>query len=592
MHMKNIYFFSQNQTDGKKEMKDLLGGKGANLAEMACLGLPVPPGFTISTEVCKSFYENNNQYPEGLIEEIKENMNKLEQATGKKFGDSNNPLLVSCRSGAAVSMPGMMDTVLNIGLNDETVEALAKTAGERFAYDSYRRLLQMFGDVVLNIAHDEFEEVLNKIKKNKLDIQLTSEDLKKIVEEYKKIYQKNNKTFPQEPEQQIKMAIDAVFGSWNNERAIAYRKINKITGLKGTAVNIQTMVFGNMGDDCGTGVAFTRDPSTGEKIFFGELLFNAQGEDVVAGIRTPLHIDDLNKKMPDIYNELIEIKEKLEQHYKDMQDIEFTIEKNKLYMLQTRKGKRTAKAAIRMAVEMKNEGLIDEKTALLRIETDKLDQLLHKTFAPLAKIKLLAKGLPASPGAAVGQIVFTAEEAEKETQKGKKVILVRKETSPEDIKGMAAAQGILTSTGGLTSHAAVVARGMGKCCVAGCSAVTISGKSMKINKQIFKQGDKITLNGTTGEVIKGQAPLVEPEMDDNFRQLMEWSNNISKLQVRTNADTPKDAKKAVEFGAQGIGLCRTEHMFFEGNRIKAVRKFIIADCSEDRKKALNEIMPM
>jgi pyruvate,orthophosphate dikinase len=593
--VKYVYFFSKEEADGKREMKELLGGKGANLAEMASLGLPVPPGFTITTEVCKQYYDNNEKYPEGLMDEVKQNMKKLEKATGKKFDDGKNPLLVSCRSGAAVSMPGMMDTVLNIGLNDKTVKVMAKLAGERFAYDSYRRLLQMFGDVVLDIEHDHFEEALDKVKKEKgatLDVELTADDLKEVVEEYKEIYKKAGKEFPQKIEKQIQLAIDAVFGSWNNDRAIAYRRINKISGLKGTAVNIQTMVFGNMGDDCGTGVAFTRDPSTGEKKFFGELLFNAQGEDVVAGIRTPLHIEDLNKKMPKIYAELMKIQDKLEKYYKDMQDLEFTIEKGKLYMLQTRNGKRTASAAIKMAIDMKEEGLINEKTAVLRVDPEQLDQLLHKTIDLKAKPEVMAKGLPASPGAAVGQVVFTAERAVEEAEKGNKAILVRKETSPEDIQGMASAQGILTSTGGMTSHAAVVARGMGKCCVVGCSEVAVSGDFMKVNGEVFKEGDVITLNGTTGEVIKGKVALVEPKLDDNFQKLMSWSDKAAKLKVRTNADTPNDAKTAVKFGAKGIGLCRTEHMFFEGDRIQAVREFIVAENLEGRKKALAKILPM
>jgi pyruvate,orthophosphate dikinase len=590
--MKYVYFFSKKQAEGSKEMKDLLGGKGANLAEMASIGIPVPPGFTITTEACKYFYDHK-KYPESLMDEVRKNIKMLEKETGRKFGDKNNPLLVSCRSGAAVSMPGMMDTVLNIGMNDSTVEAMARLAGERFAYDSYRRLLQMFGDVVLGIEHERFEEALIRVKQAKgatLDVDLKPEDLKEVVKEYKKVYTGQGKEFPQNTEEQIRLAINAVFGSWNNERAIAYRKLNKITGLKGTAVNIQAMVFGNMGDDCATGVAFTRDPSTGEKKFFGELLFNAQGEDVVAGIRTPLHIKDLKERMPKIYGELMKVQEKLEKHYRDMQDLEFTIEKGKLYLLQTRSGNRTAKAAVRIAVEMEEEGLINEKAAVLRVDPYQIDQLLHKTIDPNAKIQVLATGLPASPGAAVGKIVFTAEDAEKEA--GEKVILVRKETSPEDIKGMAVAQGILTATGGMTSHAAVVARGMGKCCIAGCADVIIEGKFMKVNGEVLSENDVITLNGTTGEVIKGKVPLVEPELDENFRKLMKWADKHAKLKVRANADTPQDAKKAIEFGAKGIGLCRTEHMFFEGDRIKAVREFIVADNVEERKKALDKLMPM
>jgi pyruvate,orthophosphate dikinase len=592
--MKNVYFFSKEESEGNRDMKQILGGKGANLAEMASIGIPVPPGFTITTEVCKYYYDNKKTYPNGLMDEVKKNIQKIEKATGKKLGDKTNPLLVSCRSGAAVSMPGMMDTVLNIGLNDETVLGLSKSAGERFAYDSYRRLLQMFGDVVMELEHHDFEQILSKAKadkKVKLDVELDAEDLKKVVKAYKDVYKKAKKEFPQNPEEQVKLATGAVFGSWMNDRAIAYRKLNSIKGLIGTAVTIQAMVFGNMGDDCGTGVAFTRDPSTGEKKFFGELLYNAQGEDVVAGIRTPVHLDDLKKRMPKMYNELNAIKDKLEAHYKDMQDIEFTIEKNKLYMLQTRNGKRTAMAAIRTAVEMVAEKLIDEKTAVRRVEPSQLDQLLHKTIDLKAKATVLAKGLPASPGAAVGTIVFTAEEAEKQAEAGKKVILVRAETSPEDIKGMATSQGILTSTGGMTSHAAVVARGMGKCCVAGCSDVVIKGKTMTVKGKTFKEGDTITLNGTTGEVLEGAVPLVEPVLDDNFRKLMSWADKIRRLKVRTNADIPRDAIKAMEFGAEGIGLCRTEHMFFEGERIKPMREMIVADTEEARRKALDKLLP-
>jgi len=589
--MKYIYFFSKEVTEGNKDMKHLLGGKGANLAEMSSIGIPVPTGFTITTEVCKYFYDNK-KYPKELDTELEKNIKKLEKSTGKKFGDKSNPLLVSCRSGAAASMPGMMDTVLNIGLNDETVKAFPN---ERFAYDSYRRLLTMFGDVVMGIKREHFEEELTKLKQKKnvkLDTDLNANDLKQLVETYKNIYVKQKKPFPQSPIEQIKKATDAVFGSWNNERAISYRNLNKIKGLLGTAVNIQAMVFGNMGDDSGTGVGFTRDPNTGEKKFFAEVLFNAQGEDVVAGIRTPLHIDDLKKKMPVVYKQLDDIKNKLEKHYKDMQDIEFTIEKGTLYLLQTRTGKRTAKAAIKIAVDMVKEKLIDKDTAVLRVSPDQLNQLLHKTIDPKAKTDVLAKGLPASPGAAVGIVVLTAEDAEKQAEAGKKVILVRAETSPEDIMGMNSSQGILTSTGGMTSHAAVVARGMGKCCIVGCGDISFKNKTITIKGTTLKEGDTITLNGTTGEVSKGSVPLVDPVLDDNFHTLMEWADKIRVLKVRTNADTPTDAKKAMEFGAQGIGLCRTEHMFFKPDRIKAVREFIIADTLEERQNALSKLMPM
>ncbi len=595
---KYVYFFGGGKADGRADMKDILGGKGANLAEMTNLGVPVPPGFTISAEVCDYFYKHGRKYPDGLREEVEKNLKKLEEITGKKFGDKNNPLLVSVRSGAAISMPGMMDTVLNLGLNDEVVEGLAKlTNNERFAWDSYRRFIQMFGNVVMGIDHDEFEKILDAQKKKKgvtQDTDLTTEDLKEVVKEYKKLFkEKTGEDFPQDPMDQLWKAIDAVFGSWNNERAIKYREINDIKGLLGTAVNVQTMVFGNMGEDSGTGVAFSRDPSTGEKKFYGEFLMNAQGEDVVAGIRTPETLEDMKRDMPDIYNQLVEIKDKLEKHYKDMQDMEFTIEKGKLYMLQTRTGKRTAQAAVKIAVDMVKEGLIDKETAILRVSPSQLDQLLHPMIDPKAKVEVIAKGLPASPGAAVGQIVFTAKDAEEQAAKGKQVILVRVETSPEDIGGMNAAQGILTARGGMTSHAAVVARGMGKCCVVGCSDVHIlSDKECEIGGIKFKEGDWITINGTTGEVIKGKAELVEPEPTGDFAELMSWADEIRKLKVRTNADTPKDARNARKLGAEGIGLCRTEHMFFEGNRIDAVREMILAEDVEGRKKALAKLLPM
>ncbi len=595
---KYVYFFGGGKAEGRADMKDILGGKGANLAEMTNLGIPVPPGFTISAEVCDYYYKHGEKYPEGLEEEVESHLKRLEETTGKNFGDKENPLLVSVRSGAAISMPGMMDTVLNLGLNDEVVEGVARlTNNERFAWDSYRRFIQMFGNVVMGIDHDKFEKVLEAQKKKKgvtLDTELDTDDLKEVVKQYKKLYkEETGEDFPQEPKEQLWKAINAVFGSWNNERAIKYREINEIKGLLGTAVNVQTMVFGNMGNDSGTGVAFSRNPSTGEKKFYGEFLMNAQGEDVVAGIRTPETLEDMKRDMPEIYEQLSEIKDKLEKHYKDMQDMEFTIEKGKLYMLQTRTGKRTAQAAVKIAVDMVKEGLIDKETAIMRVSPNQLDQLLHPMIDPKAKVEVIAKGLPASPGAAVGQIVFTAQEAEGEAAEGKDVILVRVETSPEDIGGMNAAQGILTARGGMTSHAAVVARGMGKCCVVGCSDVHIMNENeCEISGIKFKKGDWITLNGTTGDVIKGKVELVEPEPTGDFAELMQWADDIRRLRVRTNADTPKDAKNARRLGAEGIGLCRTEHMFFEGNRIDAVREMILAEDVEGRKKALAKLLPM
>ncbi len=596
---KYVYSFEE----GNKDMKDLLGGKGANLAEMTRIGLPVPPGFTITTEACYEYYKNGMKFPEGLKEQVLEKLEWLENKVKKKFGDEENPLLVSVRSGAAVSMPGMMDTVLNLGLNDKTVKGLAKkTNNERFAYDSYRRFIQMFGNVVLGIKHSKFEEILERFKKTKgieYDTELDVNDFKKIVEEYKIIVkEETKKEFPQDPMEQLWLGIEAVFKSWNNERAIEYRRINNITGLLGTAVNIQMMVFGNMGESSGTGVCFTRDPSTGENKFFGEFLPNAQGEDVVAGIRTPLPIEELKKRMPKVYDELVKVKEILEKHYKDMQDIEFTIEEGKLYLLQTRNGKRTGIAAVKIAVDMVNEGLLDEKEALLKIDPNSLNQLLHKRIDPLAKKEkeAIAKGLPASPGAAVGKIVFESEEAFELKEKGEKVILVRVETSPEDIKGMNAAQGILTQRGGMTSHAAVVARGMGKCAIVGCSDLIIdeTNKVIEIKGKdiVLKEGDWITLDGSTGEVFLGKLPLLEPEISGNFAKIMEWADKYRKLSVRANAETIRDAKKAIEFGAEGIGLARTEHMFFEGERIKYMREMILANNQEERIKALNKLLPM
>lgn len=593
---KHVYFFGSGHADGQANMKNLLGGKGANLAEMVNLGIPVPPGFTITTEVCTLYYENDHKWPEGLEDQVTEAIGKVEKAMGKKFGDSQNPLLFSVRSGARVSMPGMMDTVLNLGLNDETIKGLVKQ-NERFAYDSYRRFIQMYGDVVMGVEHDLFEAAIEKAKHEAnvhYDSELSPKQLQALVKTYKEIYKNaTGKDFPQDPWEQLQGAINAVFSSWNNDRAIKYRKLNGIPGDWGTAVNVQTMVYGNLNDISGTGVAFTRNPATGENYFYGEYLMKAQGEDVVAGIRTPHKIEDLKKEMPAIYAELEAIYHKLEQHYKDMQDIEFTIENGKLFMLQTRSGKRTAAAAVRIAVEMVEEGLIDEKTAILRVAPEQLDQLLHPMIDPNFKGTPLTKGLPASPGAAVGKVVFTAQEAEAWQEKGEKVILVRVETSPEDIGGMASAQGILTARGGMTSHAAVVARGMGKCCVSGAGDIKVdfAKKTFKVGNTELKEGDWISLNGSTGEVFIGQAPLIEPQVTGNFAKLMKWADKYRQMGIRTNADTPEDASRAREFGAEGIGLCRTEHMFFKDNRIISVRKMILADTEEKRRSALDELLP-
>ncbi len=622
---KMVFFFGNGHADGTAEMRNLLGGKGANLAEMTNLGIPVPPGFTITTEVCTAFYENNKQWPAGLEDEIKVNLQKVEEVMGKRFGDPDNPLLFSVRSGARASMPGMMDTILNLGLNDSTVQGLAKSSGnERFAYDSYRRFIQMYSNVVLGLEHSHFEELLAKKKAEKgvtLDHELDADALKELVAEYKVLVkEKLGSEFPSEPWEQLRGAINAVFSSWMNPRAITYRKLNKIPDDWGTAVNVQTMVFGNMGSTSATGVAFTRNPSTGENKFYGEFLINAQGEDVVAGIRTPQQISlegsrqwaadngipeeerktkypSLEEYMPECYQQLLELRKILENHYKDMQDIEFTIQDRNLFMLQTRSGKRTGAAAIKIAVDMVEEGLIDQRTALTRVEPLQLDQLLHKMIDPKAKVQKIAKGLPASPGAAVGQVVFSAETAEewKEKDPGCKLILVRTETSPEDIGGMHVAEGILTSRGGMTSHAAVVARGMGKCCVSGCGDAVIdeARKVVEINGHLLKEGDWLTLNGSTGDVILGQAPLVDPKISGSFETLMSWADQVRTLKVRTNADTPRDAKVALDFGAEGIGLCRTEHMFFgpEHERILAVREMILAEDVGARKKALAKILP-
>jgi pyruvate,orthophosphate dikinase len=597
MSKKWVYLFKE----GNASQKYLLGGKGANLSEMTNIGLPVPPGITVTTEACTEFYEQGKKLTEEIINQIKTHLALLEEQTGKKFGDVENPLLVSVRSGAAFSMPGMMDTILNLGLNDHTVEGMAsKTGNPRFAYDSYRRFIQMFGDVVLEIPKYKFDNVLDDAKEKnnyKYDTELTADDLKQLVKEFKEIYKRETKTdFPQEPENQLLMAVEAVFRSWNNQRAITYRNLYDIPHNLGTAVNVQSMVFGNMGESSGTGVAFTRNPSTGEKKVFGEFLINAQGEDVVAGIRTPLAIDKLNDVMPEIYKEFMESSNTLEQHYKDMQDIEFTIEQGKLYFLQTRNGKRTAEAALRAAVEMVGENLIDKKTAVMRVDPKSLDQLLHPKFDPddLKKAVPVAKGLPASPGAATGKIYFTADEAVAAAKNGEAAILVRKETSPEDIEGMNKAKGILTSRGGMTSHAAVVARGMGKCCVAGCETIYVdeARKTMTIEGKVYTEGDYISLDGSTGNVYIGKIKTVEANISGNFGILMEWADEFRKLKIRTNADTPNDSAMAVKFGAEGIGLCRTEHMFFEESRIFSVRKMIIADTVSQREKALAEILPM
>ena len=594
---KLVYDFSE----GTQGMKDILGGKGAGLCEMTRIGLPVPSGFVISTEVCEGYSLNPGVYPPGLREEVAQHLAKLEATMKKKLGDAHEPLLVSVRSGAAISMPGMMDTILNLGLTDVTMKAMiAKTGNERFALDCYRRFIQMFAEIAVGIDHLLFEEIIAETKKIRsitLDCDLNEAELKSIIEHYKAVYRKKTgEEFPQDPHKQLWTAIGAVFSSWGNERAKSYRKMYNITGLKGTAVTVQSMVFGNMGNNCATGVAFTRDPATGENKFYGEFLPNAQGEDVVAGIRTPIKITELEKILPAAYKQLTEIRTLLEKHYKDMQDIEFTIQEEKLYMLQTRSGKRTGHAAVRAAVEMVQEGLIDDKTALLRIDPSQLDQLLHKTLTPEGKKahKPLGKGLPASPGAAVGQIVFTAVDAKVWKENGKKVVLVRSETSPEDVEGMNAAVGILTATGGMTSHAAVVARGMGKCCVSGCGALYIKDEKTKmcqIGGVDMKEGDWITLDGSTGEVFKDQLPTMEPELSGNFRTIMEWAHKYKRLQVKANADTPRDCQVAKDYGAEGIGLCRTEHMFFEKTRILTMRKMILADNLADREKYLNELLP-
>ncbi len=612
--MKYVYFFDEFDKEEimskRAEYKKLLGGKGAGLAEMTAIGLPVPPGFTITTETCIKFFENGNKFPEGLWEQVLDAMKKLENKTGKIFGSDENPLLVSVRSGAPISMPGMMDTILNLGLTDKSVEGLAKqTNNPRFAWDAYRRLLQMFGNVVLSIPHEEFEEKLDEIKKKygaKQDVELSVDALKELVEEYKKIYKNHGYEFPQDPYKQLELAIRAVFESWNNERAIVYRRINKIPDDMGTAVNIVTMVFGNMGDDSGTGVAFTRDPRTGEKHLYGEFLPNAQGEDVVAGIRTPHAVNEYSKQdanrnlptmeelMPDVYKQLVNVAELLEKNYRDMQDIEFTIEKGKLYLLQTRTGKRTARAAVKIAVDMANEGLITKEEAVMRVTPDQVDTLLHPQIDPNAEKKEIAKGLAASPGAAVGKVVFDPDKAVAMVENGEKVILVRPETTPDDIHGMHASEGILTARGGMTSHAAVVARAMGKPAVVGCEELDVhikEGYFVARNIKI-KEGDIITIDGTTGSVYLGSVPLIMPSLSGDLETILSWADEIRVLGIRANADTPEQARKAREFGAEGIGLARTEHMFFGEERLPIMQEMIMARTKEARIAALNKLLPM
>jgi pyruvate, orthophosphate dikinase len=597
---KLTYYFGKTRTDGRGDMKPLLGGKGANLAEMTSIGLPVPPGFTITTQCCELYYKSGKKLPAGLMDDVRKAVAMLEKETGKKFGDPKNPLLVSVRSGAAASMPGMMNTILNLGLNDESVRGLAAaTNNERFAYDSYRRLINMFGDVVVGVDHEHFEDAFSKLKKKynaAQDTDVPVEGLKELCDVYKEVYRAHHgKPFPQDPLAQLELAIEAVFKSWMQPRAVKYRQMENITGLLGTAVNVQSMVFGNMGDDCGTGVAFTRNPSTGENKFYGEFLVNAQGEDVVAGIRTPLHVDEMPKWNKRVYQQLLDIKKTLENHYRDVQDIEFTIERGTLYMLQTRTGKRTGPAAVRIACELVKERLIDEVTAVKRIPAADLTQLLLPSFDPAAKKKaeVLTTGLPASPGAAVGKLAFTAAEAVERTHAGERVILVRKETNPEDIEGMHSAAGILTSTGGMTSHAAVVARGWGRCCVAGAGEIHIHEKdrTFTVNGKTFTANDTISIDGSTGEVMTGDIATQEPKLSGDFGTVMKWADKYRQLKIRTNADTPSDAERAREFGAEGIGLCRTEHMFFEGDRIQAMREMILAETKEARQAALAKLLP-
>ena len=605
---KNVYFFGGGSAEGKAEMKERLGGKGANLAEMTNLGIPVPPGFTISTEVCAAFYDNDRNYPAGLREEVAEHLDRLETMMGKKLGDAGDPLLVSVRSGAAQSMPGMMDTVLNLGLNDAAVEGLAEQSGNpRFAKDAYRRFIQMYGDVVMGVEHQNFEHALETAKEGKgvtEDTDLDADDLDGVIAAYKEIYASHTgSAFPQSPLDQLWGAIDAVFGSWNSNRAIRYRQIEGIKGLLGTAVNVQSMVFGNFGDDSGTGVCFTRDPSTGENTFYGEYLINAQGEDVVAGIRTPLPLSQLRDTAPEMMTQLEGVRERLEQHYRDMQDMEFTIQQGRLFLLQTRNGKRTGPAAVKLAIDMVNEGLVSRKEAIARVTADLLDQCLHPMIRAEARptATVLATGLNASPGAATGQVVFTADDAEQWVDQGKRVLLVRRETSPEDIGGMHAAQGILTATGGMTSHAAVVARGMGTPCVAGCKEVVISGNTASIDGFPVEEGQWLTIDGGTGQVFDGELPLITPKVTGDLATFLEWTDEIrggavreglEGFGIRTNADLPRDAQVAREFGAQGIGLCRTEHMFFDEGKLEIFQEMIVADDAAARQAALDRLLPL
>ena len=594
---KYVYLFKE----GNETMRNLLGGKGANLAEMTILGIPVPQGFIVTTEACNKYYNDGKVISEEVLEQIQNHIAKLEEITGKKFGSLENPLLVSVRSGARVSMPGMMDTILNLGLNDEAVEVVAKqTNNPRFAYDSYRRFVQMFSDVVMGVEKRLFENIIDEMKEARgvhYDTELTADDLKELVVKFKDLYKKEmKKDFPQDPKEQLVEAITAVFRSWDNPRAIVYRRLNDIPGEWGTAVNVQEMVFGNKGDTSGTGVAFSRNPATGEKGIYGEYLMNAQGEDVVAGIRTPLSITKFNEQNPALYKQFIDIVNKLENHYKDMQDMEFTIEEGKLFFLQTRNGKRTAQAALKIAVDLVSEGMLSKEEAILKVEPKQLDSLLHPTFeaSALKNTKEIAKGLPASPGAACGKIAFTAEEAKERAEKGEKVVLVRLETSPEDIEGMIAAEGILTVRGGMTSHAAVVARGMGTCCVAGCGELKVDEekRTLEVGGKVYTDKDYISIDGSTGNIYGEAIKTVTPEISGYFATFMSWADEIRKLQVRTNADTPRDTKQAVEFGAEGIGLCRTEHMFFDEDRIMPMREMIVAKTEEERRRALGKLLPM
>jgi len=592
---KYVYYFDE----GNKEMKKLLGGKGANLAEMTKMGLPIPQGFIITTEACIEYTKNQKQFPEGLWEQVQDNLKKLEKNSNKIFGNIENPLLVSVRSGAAISMPGMMDTILNLGLNEHTMQGIIKKSNnERFAFDSYRRFIQMFGNVVMDIKGELFERILEETKqKEKVenDSEISISGLKEVVKKYKElVYKEIGEKFPEDPQKQLRMAIEAVFSSWDNKRAVTYRRIHRIPDDLGTAVNVQEMVFGNMGTDSGTGVGFTRNPSTGEKENYGEYLLNAQGEDVVAGIRTPKSLTQLEKEMPDVYKQLIEKVKILENNYKDVQDYEFTIEKNKLYILQTRDGKRTAQAALKIAIDMVKEGLIDKNTALKRIDPNQLNQLLHRRIDPNIELEPIATGLPASPGAASGKVIFTADEAEKRGKNGEAVILVRQETTPDDIHGMVQAKGILTSRGGMTSHAAVVARGMGMPCVAGSNDIIINLEKelFKVNDKIIKKDDYITIDGGSGHVFMGKVPMIEPKMSKEFKLLLSWADNIRKLGVYANADTPEDSKKARDLGAEGIGLCRTEHMFMAPERLPIVQAMIIADNKKSRQIALDKLLPM